>query len=57
MKNFEHINIIAITGARSISCPDLPVKYLVGMGMQGCGGNKQSSSPKLSCFVNADELV
>ena len=39
-KNLQYIKFIAITGVRSISCPDLTVKYLEGMGMLGCGGNK-----------------
>ena len=30
------MKFIAISEARSISCPDLKVKYSVGMGMLGC---------------------
>ena len=32
-KNFWHIKFIAITGARFISCPDLTIKYSLGVGM------------------------
>ena len=31
-KNLKNSNFIAITKARFISCPDLTVKYLAGMG-------------------------
>ena len=39
-KNFKRIKFIAINGTGSISCADLMVKYSVGMGMLGWGGNK-----------------
>ena len=49
-KNFYHIKFIAIAGSRSISCPDLLVKYSMRLEM-----NNEHLQNHLF-FVNADEL-